>query len=187
CEAVQYAHQHLVIHRDIKPGNILVTSEGIPKLVDFGIAKLLDRGNVSEATVTAMQFMTPQYASPEQILGGSVTTATDVYSLGVVLYELLSGQLPYRLKSRLPHEIAKAICDQDPQRPSAAINHVNSIDRSSSNGKDNVRLHAKRKKHLHSDLDNIVLMAMRKEPQRRYPTAEQLADDIRHHLDGLPV
>ncbi|HJP92025.1 MAG TPA: protein kinase [Pyrinomonadaceae bacterium] len=186
CEAVQYAHQHLVIHRDIKPGNILVTNEGVPKLVDFGIAKLLDRSNSAEATVTAIQFMTPQYASPEQILGGSVTTATDVYSLGVVLYELLSGQLPYRLKSRLPHEVAKAICDQDPQRPSAAIVQTNGGEPSASIGTA-VRSHTSRRKRLHSDLDNIVLMAMRKEPERRYPTAEQLADDIRRHLNGLPV
>ena len=155
CNAVQYAHQHLVIHRDIKPGNILVTSEGLPKLVDFGIAKLLDRG-VPDATATAMQFMTPEYASPEQIYGLSVTTATDVYSLGVVLYELLSGRMPYRLNSRVPHEVAKAICDEEPER-------------------------------LQGDLDNIVRMAMRKEPQRRYATAEQFAEDIQRHLNGLPV
>jgi eukaryotic-like serine/threonine-protein kinase len=165
CSAVQYAHQHLIIHRDIKPGNILVTGDGVPKLVDFGVAKLLDTSRTSDITATAMQFMTPQYASPEQVLGGSVTTATDVYSVGVVLYALLSGRLPYRLKTRLPHEITKAICEQEPPRPSAA----------------------EPRKRLHSDLDNIVLMAMRKEPERRYATAEQLADDIRRHLDGLPV
>lgn len=165
CSAVQYAHQHLIIHRDIKPGNILVSSDGVPKLVDFGVAKLLDTSRTTDITATAMQFMTPQYASPEQVLGGSVTTATDVYSLGVVLYALLSGRLPYRLKTRLPHEITKAICEQEPQRPSAA----------------------EPRKRLHKDLDNIVLMAMRKEAERRYATAEQLADDIRRHLDGLPV
>ncbi len=174
CDAVQYAHQHLVIHRDIKPGNILVTSEGLPKLVDFGIAKLLDRDQ-SNATATAMSFMTPEYASPEQVRGVSVTTATDIYSLGVVLYELLSGRLPYRLKSRVPHEIAKAICDVDPERPSTAI------------GK-NVDLSIpKLRKRLHGDLDNIVLMAMRKEPQRRYASAEQFAEDIQRHLSGRPV
>ena len=159
CAAVQYAHQHLVIHRDIKPGNILVTSEGVPKLVDFGIAKLLDQAT-PELTATAMPFMTPHYASPEQLRGESVTTATDVYSLGVVLYELLSGRSPYRFKSHVPHEIAKTICEDEPE---------------------------KRRKHLNADLDNIVLMAMRKEPQRRYATAEQFAEDIQRHLNGRPV
>lgn len=160
CDAVQYAHQHLVIHRDIKPGNILVTEEGSPKLVDFGIAKLLS--GTADAGATAMPFMTPEYASPEQVRGTSVTTATDVYSLGVVLYELLSERLPYRFKSRVPHEVAHAICEQDPERPSTG-------------------------KRLHADLDNIVLMAMRKEPERRYGTAHQFAEDIQRHLDGRPV
>ena len=178
CDAVQYAHQHLVIHRDIKPGNILISSEGLPKLVDFGIAKLLvqDR-SVPDATATAMPFMTPEYASPEQVYGLSVTTATDIYSLGVVLYELLSGRLPYRLKSRVPHELAKAICDQEPERPSAALTR---------NIPDKPTL-PKLRRHLHGDLDNIVLMAMRKEPERRYATAEQFAEDIERHLNGLPV
>ena len=162
CAAVQYAHQHLVIHRDIKPGNILVSEDGLPKLVDFGIAKLLDRDR-TDATATVMPFMTPHYASPEQVRGVAVTTTTDVYSLGVVLYELLTGRRPYRLKSGVAHEVAKAICDDDPRRPSTA------------------------QKRLHADLDNIVLMAMRKEPQRRYATAEQFAEDIQRHLSGLPV
>lgn len=160
CAAVQYAHQHLVIHRDIKPGNILVTSDGVPKLVDFGIAKLLDQTSSTDLTATAMPFMTPHYASPEQLRAESVTTATDVYSLGVVLYELLSGKSPYRFKSRIPHEMAKTICEDEPE---------------------------KTHKRLNADLDNIVLMAMRKEPQRRYTSAEQFADDIRRHLNGLPV
>ena len=176
CDAVQYAHQHLVIHRDIKPGNILVTSEGLPKLVDFGIAKLLDR-SVPDATATAVPFMTPEYASPEQVYGSPVTTATDIYSLGVVLYQLLSGKLPYRLKSRVPHELAKAICDQEPERPSTALSRNNG----------DVPSPARLRKRLHGDLDNIVLMAMRKEPQRRYATAGQFAEDVQRHLNGLPV
>ena len=161
CDAVQYAHQHLVIHRDLKPGNILVTGDGLPKLVDFGVAKFLSANADAQATV--MPFMTPEYASPEQVRCLPVTTATDVYSLGVVLYQLLSGQLPYHLTTRAPHELAQAICEQEPERPGAA------------------------KKRLHSDLDNIVLMAMRKEAERRYSTPQQLADDIQRHLRGLPV
>ncbi|HYV10210.1 MAG TPA: protein kinase [Pyrinomonadaceae bacterium] len=162
CTAVQYAHQHLVIHRDIKPGNILVSEDGLPKLVDFGIAKLLDQDRM-DATATAMPFMTPDYASPEQVRGLAVSTATDVYSLGVVLYELLTGRRPYRIRGGVAHEVAKAICEDEPQRPSTT------------------------QRPLHADLDNIVLMAMRKEPARRYATAEQFAEDIRRHLNRLPV
>jgi eukaryotic-like serine/threonine-protein kinase len=182
CAAVSYAHQHLVIHRDIKPANIRVTAEGEPKLLDFGIAKLVDQPSdlIREQTMTLQSVMTPEYASPEQVRGDGVTTATDIYSLGVVLYELLTGHRPYRIKSRRPEEVARAICDEQPTKPSTAARDGNSRFGPSRTGARNSKL-------LKGDLDNITLMAMRKEPSRRYAFVGQFSEDIRRHLEGLPV
>ena len=179
CAAVTYAHQNLIIHRDIKPANIRVTPDGEPKLLDFGIAKLLDpeTSNVREMTMTFAAVMTPEYASPEQVRGENMTTASDVYSLGVVLYEILTGQRPYRLKTRTPIEIARTITDQEPTRPSTAVA------RSDGEAKSQIA----NPKTLRGDLDNIVLKALRKEPARRYASVAQFSDDIHRYLDGLPV
>jgi len=179
CGAVHYAHQRLIIHRDIKPANILITKEGEPKLLDFGIAKLLDpeASMAGEQTVTFAAAMTPEYASPEQVRGETMTTASDVYSLGMILYELLTGQRPYRIKGRNPAEIARAITEQEPARPSTAI--ARSSGSSKSQGPN--------PKLLRGDLDNIILKALRKEPTRRYMSVAEFSDDIRRHREGRPV
>lgn len=172
CAAVQYAHQHLVVHRDLKPANILVTEQGSVKLLDFGIAKLIEPDSLTgqgPQTATLFRLMTPDYASPEQVRGERISTSSDVYALGVVLYELLVGDRPYRVSDTAPAEMLRIVCDEQPAKPSA------------------VATPSSRSKELAGDLDTIVLTALRKEPSRRYSTVGAMADDIRRHLGGLPV
>jgi eukaryotic-like serine/threonine-protein kinase len=174
CSAVAYAHQRLVIHRDIKPANIRINSNGETKLLDFGIAKLLGPTVATDMTITVGPMMTPEYASPEQIRGEAITTASDIYSLGMILYELLTGQKPYKIENRSPSEIARIITEKEPRRPSVAVARGQKSE-------------ARSQKLLRGDLDNIILKALRKEPERRYATVAQFSDDIRRYLEGRPV
>jgi len=215
ARAVHHAHRNLVVHRDLKPSNILVEEDGTPKLLDFGIAKILDPSAVqvtgSLVTQTGARLMTPEYASPEQVQGGPITTAADVYGLGVILYEILTGTRPFRMRSGGLQELERRIVAEDPDRPSSVVrraagssyanlpaaapaprvqehgedvHHLRHLDAGALHN----RIQQRRlRQQLRGDLDRIVLMALRKEPELRYPSAEALAADVEHYLEGQPV
>ncbi len=170
CDAVTYTHQNLLIHRDLKPDNILVYEDGTPKLLDFGTAKRVAMGaEESGATMVGMRAFTPAYASPEEILGEPITTAADVYSLGVILYRLLAGSPPYTLTEFNTGELIRVVCQQEPKLPSLAVASKSEA------------------RAIAGDLDNIVMKALEKAPERRFGSVAEMADDLRRHLDGRPV
>lgn len=194
CDAVRYAHQQLVVHQDLKPNNILVTPEGQPKLLDFGISKLVDADDPESGATRTSLWLTPAYASPEQVAGHRITTLSDVYALGVMLYELLTDELPYRFDTGTPAEVERVICQVAPRRPSAVVAGPDSarvgwsgigkqVARAAARGTTPERLAA----ILNGDLDSIVLKALAKEPERRYASVDKLADDLQRFLDGHPV
>jgi len=199
CDAVHFAHQNLIVHRDLKPRNILVTGTCQPKLLDFGIATLLDEDSLApprDAAMTIVRALTPRYASPEQVRGERVTTSADIYSLGIVLYELLTGHRPYALDGTSASAAERVVCEQVPATPSAVVSNDDGLlthgDSEIESGSDSVAdlrglQPGQLRRTLCGDLDNIVLMAIAKEPSRRYGSVQQFSEDIRRYLNGLPV
>ncbi len=201
CDAVTSAHQKLVVHRDLKPTNILVTKDGEPKLLDFGIAKLTSpdwNADTNEATITQFRIMTPEYASPEQLSGETTATSTDIYSLGVVLYELLTGERPHLSRGKSQKEIVDSVLSSEPPKPSTVGSERMSREKDETGFKRSDETASLRPetrqtreivepRHLQGDLDNIILKAMRREPERRYQSVQEFSEDIRRYLNGLPV
>ena len=192
CAAVHYVHQNLIVHRDLKPGNILVRAEGVVKLLDFGIAKILKpemMASVADATRANELLLTPAYASPEQARGEPITTVSDVYSLGIILYELLTGQRPYRPRTDSALEMVRSICEDEPPRPSTMVTRVEKGGQPAAEQQARKRgtIPEKLRLRLKGDLDNILLKALRKEPQRRYASVEQFSADLERHLRDDPV